>query len=557
MHVAGVSADPATFEHIDPEVVGNRRELLISELSGKGTVHARARDAGIAARRRAARDAADRARQGARAPRLPLRGRRRLVRAAAAQGDRRVRAAVPPRVLARDRREAGRRPRRDRGDDQDLGRRRALRAHRRGQRPGQRARPGAARRARRDPSRTCATSSSSTSRSGSSTRPRAPARSRACCSTPPTATQVWGSIGVSENVIEASWEALVDSLEYGMQAGRAAAARRRRLRDRRHVTERRSTSRSRSPSRCSASARRSGCSRCCAPGGCRSGRCCREFERAFAARVGAPHRERRLERHGRPAPGAARGRRQRRRRGHHEPVLVRRQRQRRRLRARAAGVRRHRPGHAEPRPPRPPPPRSPSGRRRCCRCTSSATRPTCRAFERLGLPIVEDACEALGAVYADGVAVGGRGHPAVFGFYANKQLTTGEGGMVTIARRGAQGADRLRAQPGPRAGHGLARPRPARLQLPPVGHRLRARARPARAARRDARRPRAGGRRCYREALAGDRGARSCRARTPTATAAAGSCSSSSCRAASTATASCARSARAGSRASPTSRRST
>jgi perosamine synthetase len=55
------------------------------------------------------------------------------------------------------------------------------------------------------------------------------------------------------------------------------------------------------------------------------------------------------------------------------------------------------------------------------------------AFERLGLPIVEDACEALGAVHADGVAVGGRGHPAVFGFYANKQLTTGEGGVVTMA----------------------------------------------------------------------------------------------------------------------------
>ena len=29
--------------------------------------------------------------------------------------------------------------------------------------------------------------------------------------------QVWGSIGVSENIIEASWEALVDSLEYGMR----------------------------------------------------------------------------------------------------------------------------------------------------------------------------------------------------------------------------------------------------------------------------------------------------------------------------------------------------
>jgi perosamine synthetase len=54
------------------------------------------------------------------------------------------------------------------------------------------------------------------------------------------------------------------------------------------------------------------------------------------------------------------------------------------------------------------------------------------ALERLGLPIVEDACEALGAVHADGVPVGGRGHPAVFGFYANKQLTTGEGGMVAL-----------------------------------------------------------------------------------------------------------------------------
>jgi len=55
------------------------------------------------------------------------------------------------------------------------------------------------------------------------------------------------------------------------------------------------------------------------------------------------------------------------------------------------------------------------------------------AFEARGLPIVEDACEALGAVHADGTPVGGRGHPAAFGFYANKQLTTGEGGMLTLA----------------------------------------------------------------------------------------------------------------------------
>jgi perosamine synthetase len=60
------------------------------------------------------------------------------------------------------------------------------------------------------------------------------------------------------------------------------------------------------------------------------------------------------------------------------------------------------------------------------------------AFEALTLPIVEDACEALGAVDADGIPIGGRGHPAVFAFYANKQLTTGEGGMVCVADAAAK-----------------------------------------------------------------------------------------------------------------------
>jgi perosamine synthetase len=56
------------------------------------------------------------------------------------------------------------------------------------------------------------------------------------------------------------------------------------------------------------------------------------------------------------------------------------------------------------------------------------------AFEQLaaerGLWIVEDACEALGATHGDGHAVGARGNLTVFGFYPNKQLTTGEGGAV-------------------------------------------------------------------------------------------------------------------------------
>jgi perosamine synthetase len=56
------------------------------------------------------------------------------------------------------------------------------------------------------------------------------------------------------------------------------------------------------------------------------------------------------------------------------------------------------------------------------------------ALERLagarGLWLVEDACEALGAVHADGRLVGARDNLSVFGFYPNKQVTTGEGGAV-------------------------------------------------------------------------------------------------------------------------------
>ena len=47
MHVAGVSADVRTFEHTDPQLVGNRRDVLVSELSGKGTVISRAESAGL------------------------------------------------------------------------------------------------------------------------------------------------------------------------------------------------------------------------------------------------------------------------------------------------------------------------------------------------------------------------------------------------------------------------------------------------------------------------------------------------------------------------------
>jgi 2-isopropylmalate synthase len=47
MHVAGVRSDASTFEHIEPGLVGNERELLISELSGRATVAEKAVDAGL------------------------------------------------------------------------------------------------------------------------------------------------------------------------------------------------------------------------------------------------------------------------------------------------------------------------------------------------------------------------------------------------------------------------------------------------------------------------------------------------------------------------------
>jgi perosamine synthetase len=48
---------------------------------------------------------------------------------------------------------------------------------------------------------------------------------------------------------------------------------------------------------------------------------------------------------------------------------------------------------------------------------------------RRGLVVVEDACQAIGGEY-DGRPLGGFGHPTVLAFYANKQMTTAEGGIV-------------------------------------------------------------------------------------------------------------------------------
>jgi perosamine synthetase len=60
-------------------------------------------------------------------------------------------------------------------------------------------------------------------------------------------------------------------------------------------------------------------------------------------------------------------------------------------------------------------------------CELDELRAVCEAR---GVVLIEDACEALGARYK-GAPVGSQGPSAVFAFYPNKQITTGEGGMVT------------------------------------------------------------------------------------------------------------------------------
>ncbi len=218
MHVAGVTADPSTFEHLDPAVVGNVREVLISELSGKGTVHARARDAGIPLDDAAATRVVDRVKQlehggyhfeaadgsfelllrketGEYEPLFRLESWRAIVEKRA---DGRVETEATIKIWV----DGERYVRTAEGNGPVNALDRALRdalveihPHLRDI----------------DLVNFKVRILDETSGTGAVTRVLLDASD---------GDTVWGSIGVSENVIEASWEALVDSLEYGMQAGR-------------------------------------------------------------------------------------------------------------------------------------------------------------------------------------------------------------------------------------------------------------------------------------------------------------------------------------------------
>jgi 2-isopropylmalate synthase len=217
MHVAGVAADPSTFEHIDPAVVGNDREVLVSELSGKGTVVSRAAELGMSLddgqatrvvehvkeleHRGYHYEAADgsfelllRKETGEHEPLFRLESWRAIVEKRAdgrveteatikiwVDGERFVRTAEgngPVNALDRALREA------------------LVEIH-----------PHLA---EIDLVNFKVRILDEAKGTGAVTRVLLDASD---------GETVWGSIGVSENVIEASWEALVDSLEYGMQVG--------------------------------------------------------------------------------------------------------------------------------------------------------------------------------------------------------------------------------------------------------------------------------------------------------------------------------------------------
>jgi 2-isopropylmalate synthase len=232
LHAAGVRADSRSFEHVPPELVGNRRDVLVSELSGKGTVIEKAREAGIeldetAALRTAERikelehrgfqfEAADgsfelllRKEAGEYEPLFRLESWRVIVEKRAdghVETEATIKIWVPARADADSDLPAGFTP--------GMGQRYVRTAEGNGP-------VNALDRALRDAIGEThphlrdielvnfkVRILDEDKGTGAVTRVLIDASD---------GQRVWGTIGVSENVIEASWDALVDSLEYGMQ----------------------------------------------------------------------------------------------------------------------------------------------------------------------------------------------------------------------------------------------------------------------------------------------------------------------------------------------------
>ena len=138
-----------------------------------------------------------------------------------------------------------------------------------------------------------------------------------------------------------------------------------------------------------------------------------------------------------PAPGPALGGRQARRRGHRPVVHLRRDRELGGTDRRHAGLRRHRPRLVLPRPGQRRGGHHRPHRRRSCRCISTATRPTWPRFRPIARP--GTACRSSRtplrhtAPRSTARRSGAFGSFAMFSLYPTKNMTSGEGGMVSVA----------------------------------------------------------------------------------------------------------------------------
>ena len=215
-HVNAVQKLLRSYEHIDPALVGNSRQVLISELAGPQQHHHEG--AGARVRRheghaRAERDAD--ARQGARARRLRVRGGRRIARAAHPAGAQRRADAVSRRRLPRVDAIGGARP----SVCEATVKVRVGHEHAHTVADGDgpvNALDGALRSAlvRFYPDLQTVRLTDYKVRIVDSSVGTA-ARTRVLIESS-DGTSTWTTIGVNENIIEASLQALVDSLEYGL-----------------------------------------------------------------------------------------------------------------------------------------------------------------------------------------------------------------------------------------------------------------------------------------------------------------------------------------------------
>ena len=189
-------AGGATYEHVDPAVVGNHTRVLVSDLGGRAGMAMKAKEFGVELDDRAAGALTEELKR-ARVRGLRLRGGRRLARAADARG--------PPAGSSRASasRATGSRP-----TTATIGRRRPRRPSRCGSATTRRIAVGegngpvnaldaALRTAlERVATRRSSTSTSPTTRCASSTTTPTPTPSSGCSSSRPTASEMWTTIGV-------------------------------------------------------------------------------------------------------------------------------------------------------------------------------------------------------------------------------------------------------------------------------------------------------------------------------------------------------------------------